>query len=154
MNWTSTRKTKRKPSGGSIATAFRLESVFIACFCAWLALGRPAFGVSGAQDKKQAQESYALIAGTVFQKSGLSLAGAEITVTPLPPEESSGKPRKIKKVRAASDSRGEFAMRVPAVPMRYTVSVEAAGFQSQDKEITIQGEDHVDLYFRLDPAAK
>lgn len=106
--------------------------------------------VSGEKNKK-AQESYALIAGTVFRSSGFSLPGAEVTVTPDP----DAKPRrKLKKTKVLSDSRGEFAVRVPAEPMRYTVSVKAGGFRPQEKPVSIQADERVDLFFHLEAETK
>ena len=146
-------KTKRKPLGGSHAGPFPGVPVFIACLCTILILHQTAPGAS-AKSEKKAAKAYALIAGTVFQPSGLSLAGATVTVTPVSPDTTGGKPRKMKKVRVASDARGEFAVRVPPVPMRYTVSVEASGFQPQSKEVAIQGDERVDLFVQLEAAAK
>ncbi len=108
---------------------------------------------AGPRDKKgkKAQKPYALVAGTVFQGSGFILRGAEVTVTPKP----EGKPAaKVKKVKAFSDSRGEFAVRLPAIPMRYTVTVKATGFKTQEKHLSISAEERVDLFFRLEPVAK
>ena len=102
----------------------------------------------GAADKsKRAAEAYGLVAGTVFQESGLVLRGAEITVRPDP----EGKPSvKLKTATSFSDARGEFAVRVPALPMRYIVSVRAAGFQKQEKTAELHGEERIDLFFRLE----
>ena len=146
-------KTKRKPRGGSCAGPVAGTPVFIVCFCALLILNPAAPGAPTSSEKKTAQ-SYALIAGTVFQPSGLSLPGATVTITPASPGNAGGKVKKAKKVRVASDARGEFAVRVPPVPMRYTVSVEASGFQPQSKEVAIQGDERVDLFVRLETAAK
>ena len=113
-------------------------------------------GAVGAADKKpkKAAEAYALVAGSVFQKSGLSLPGAEVTVTAVPEETQAGKVRKPKPLKYVSDARGEFAVRLPAVPMRYTVSVKSAGFEEQEKQVTISGDERVDLFFRLEPVSK
>jgi hypothetical protein len=113
-------------------------------------------GAVRAADKKpkKAAEAYALVAGTVFQNSGLSLPGAEVTVTAIPQETQGGKLRKSKPLKYVSDARGEFAVRLPAVPMRYTVSVKSAGFEEQEKQVTISGDERVDLFFRLGPVSK
>ena len=108
-------------------------------------------GSSGAD--KKSSEAYAVAAGTVFQESGYALAGA--TVTLAPDAQADAAPRKgAKKLRAISDSRGEFVFRVPAGPARYTVQVEAKGFQSQEKSVEIQGEERTDVTFQLQPRSK
>jgi hypothetical protein len=108
---------------------------------------------AGARDKKgkQTQKPYALVTGTVFQQSGFIVRGAEVTVTPNPERKPAAK---VKKAKAFSDSRGEFAVRLPAIPMRYTVKVKAKGFKTQEKSVSISLDERVDLFFRLEPAAK
>ncbi len=100
------------------------------------------------KEKKRA-EKFGVIAGTVFQESGLSLRGARVTITPAP-EDGSKVDRKRTKT-AITDSRGEFAVRVPAGAMRYTVRVEADGWQPAEKTVVVQWEERVDVFFRLTP---
>lgn len=104
-----------------------------------------------AADKKPAP--YGLIAGSVFRETGRSLAGAEIRVEPAAASES-GTRIKIKKIEGRTDGRGEFAIRVPAEPMRYTLRVSAPGYQPQEKAVSINGEDRIDVFFTLEPASK
>ena len=87
-----------------------------------------------------------MIAGSVFRDTGFSLAGAELTVEP-----EANTPSKFKRIKTVTDARGEFAVRVPAAPMRYTVSVKARRYRLDRKEVSIQGEERVDLIFRLEP---
>jgi hypothetical protein len=109
---------------------------------------------SGADKKRrQGQVSYALIAGTVFQRSGFSLPGAEVIVSAAPEERQKAK-RKFKPVSYVADDRGEFAVRVPPVPASYIVTARAPGFQQQEKRVIVSGDERVDLFFRLDPAVK
>ncbi|MCC6859844.1 MAG: carboxypeptidase regulatory-like domain-containing protein [Bryobacterales bacterium] len=108
-----------------------------------------AAGTAAAQHRESRSQSYALIAGTVFQESGLSLRGAEVSLEPDPQD---ARTHKLKKSRAVSDSRGEFAFRVPAVPSRYTVKVKRAGFSPQEKVAAVSGDERIDLVFRLEPA--
>jgi len=98
-----------------------------------------------AQRRKQPQ-SYAVIAGTVFQETGLSLPGARITVTPL---ESEGGRRVTKAATETSNAQGEFAIRVPAGSMRYNVKVEARGFEPAEKEVQVEWDQRVEVFFRL-----
>lgn len=106
---------------------------------------------SGAE--KKTAEGYALLAGTVFQESGYALAGAALTLTPDPAGEAAAR-KGAKKAHAISDSRGEFVFRVPAGPARYSVQVDAKGFQSQEKSVEIQGEERTDVTFQLQPRSK
>lgn len=90
---------------------------------------------------------YAVIAGTVFRPPGLALAGAEVEVTP----DAEGKTKKLK---AVADPRGEFAVRVPAVPMKYKVDVKYSGYKPQQQTVAIEGEQRKDLTFQLELAGK
>ncbi len=102
--------------------------------------------------QKKGEKPHALIAGTVFRDNGMALPGAEVVVEPTPgaPKEV----RKIKKVKILTDPRGEFAIRVPPVQASYRLSVSASGFQTQEKSVTIAGEDRIDVFVRLEPASK
>jgi hypothetical protein len=103
-----------------------------------------------AKDKKKSTESWSVIAGTVFRDPGFALPGAEVT---LEPEQPAGKNYKVKRQQSISNSRGEYAFRVPVVPLRYTVSVRAKGYQPEEKPAEIQGEQRIDVYFSLKPEA-
>jgi len=124
---------------------------FLAASFILLACLLPATLLAGPGPKKKAPAPYALISGTVFRDSGLALPRAEVTVAP---QGAFGKSAKHKKTSAVADSRGEFAIRVPALPMRYTVIVKAPGYQTQEKSVSIAGEDRVDVFFRLEAASK
>ena len=102
--------------------------------------------------EKRKVEPYGLVAGTVFREPGFALAGAAVTVVPNP--EQGQAPVKIKKLQAFSDARGEFAFRVPPVPMRYTVHVTAKGYQAQEKSVSIAGEERTEATFELHPESK
>ncbi len=132
-----TRK-KRKASGSKLAGA-ALLLLFL-------------FTIPASADKKPKKASetgqpFAVIAGTVFRPPGFALPGAGIQIVP----DSEGKPKKI---TAVSDGRGEFAVRVSSVPLRYTVSVQCNGYQSQRKTVQIEGEQRKELTFQLEPEAK
>ncbi len=129
---------KRRRTGSRFA-------VVAACL-AGLALASPP------DKKKQPQPETALIAGTVFRETGMALAGADVTLAPLAGD--SKEKRRIKKIEALTDSRGEFAFRVPAVPSRYSVSVKAAGYSAQQKEVTVASDERIDVFFRLETASK
>jgi hypothetical protein len=132
------RRTKRRRTGNS-------RLAVLACAAAlWL---WPA-AVPARGGDQTALKTYALIAGTVFQESGLSLRGAEIQLVPDPQD---AKSLKLKKLQGISDSRGEFAFRVPAQPARYIVKVRRRGFTPQEKPVAVRGDERIDLVFRLEP---
>lgn len=101
--------------------------------------------------KKDKSEPFALVAGTVFREPGFALPGAEVSLKPEPDAQSTVK---VKPAKLISSPRGEFVFRVPAAPMRYTVSVKAQGFREQSKPVTISGDERVDVFFRLETESK
>ena len=101
------------------------------------------------EDRKPA--SYAVVTGTVFRDTGMSLPGAEVT---LAAAGDSKEAKKFKKQTVAASPRGEFVFRVPAAAGNYTVSVRASGYESQQKPVTVTGEERIDVFFRLEPASK
>ncbi|MEP6538981.1 MAG: carboxypeptidase-like regulatory domain-containing protein [Bryobacteraceae bacterium] len=104
--------------------------------------------VAEKKPKKQAvSEAYSVIVGTVYRPPGFALPGAEVEITP----EVDGKPKKMK---AVSDSRGEFAVRVPVVPIKYKVDVKMNGYQPQQQTVAIEGEQRKELSFQLEPVIK
>ena len=100
---------------------------------------------------KQDPAEYAVVAGTVFREPGFALAGAEVTLAPLPP---AGSHQKVKKLKTDSSPRGEFAFRVPPGPMQYTLSVTCKGFKPEEKTTSIQSLERVDVNFVLTEEAK
>jgi hypothetical protein len=106
--------------------------------------------IAARKDKsKEASAPFALIAGTVYKPPGFSLPGAEVTVSPEQPEASG---TKLKKSQAVTDARGEFALRVPAVPAKWRVDVKMNGYRPGQKSVSIEGKQRVDLSMVLDPA--
>ncbi len=106
-----------------------------------------ATGLLSGTDRKQQTQTYAIVGGTVFRESGFALPGAEVAIS------QTGVP-KPKKMKATSDSRGEFAFRVPTVAARYTVSVAAKGYAHQEKSVSVDGEVREDVTFSLAPESK
>lgn len=107
-------------------------------------------------DKKSKEKAdaqpYAVLAGTVFRESGFALAGAEVMIAPDP--QPGQAPVKIQYPRAISDNRGEFAFRVPAAAMRYTVSAKAKGFEAKQKSADVEGEVRIDVTLILPAMSK
>jgi hypothetical protein len=100
--------------------------------------------------KKGNQTQTGVIAGTVFQQSGFVLRGAGVMVKPMVADGVKIDKKQIHSVK--TDGRGEFAVRVPGGGLRYTVSVESEGWQSQQKDVEVPWDQRVDVNFRLKPA--
>ena len=111
-------------------------------------------GAAHADKKKEkaAAQPYAVLGGTVFRESGMSLPGAEVSIVPDP--QPGQTPVKIQNPKAVSDNRGEFAFRVPSTPMRYTVSAKAKGFEGRQKSADIEGEIRIDVTLILPAVSK
>jgi CarboxypepD_reg-like domain len=93
---------------------------------------------------------FAMMAGTVFRTPGFALGDAEVTVSPETDEKDGVK---FKKTQAVTNFRGEWAVRVPPVPMKYTVYVKCSGYESQEKTVTIAGEMREEVNFVLEAKA-
>lgn len=83
----------------------------------------------GAAGQKNA--SYAIVEGTVFRDPGLAVLDAKVTI-----EETGGKK---KKQETATNARGEFLFRVPAVEASYVVRASMKGYRSEEKEAKVAG---------------
>lgn len=101
-----------------------------------------------ARKQEKPAAAFAVIAGTVFRPPGLALPGASLRIEPNE-KEASG--TKLKRADAVTDSRGEFAVRVPAVPSKWTVHVQATGYAEQTKDVVVEGEQRYDLSLQLEP---
>lgn len=97
---------------------------------------------------------HAVVAGTVFRENGFSLPGAALT---LAVKDAPGMPKnkkKMKKLQSVSDSRGEFAFRVPPGAATYLVRASLKGFQSVEKEASVAGEERVEVTLVLPDESK
>jgi hypothetical protein len=131
------RKMKRKRRSGTSLALFLIAFLPLA---------------TQAAKKKVVPEAYGLVSGTVFRESGYTLPNADVTLLPDPQPDSA--PLKVKKLQAVSDPRGEFVFRVPPASMRYSVKVAAKGYLSQQKSVTVQGEERIEVTFQLQPESK
>jgi carboxypeptidase family protein len=102
---------------------------------------------AGKKPVKKSVQPYAVVAGTVFRDSGLSLAGATVTLAVKDD-------LKTKRQQAVSDARGEFAFHVPVTPAIYVVRASLKGFHSEEKEAAVGGEGRVDVTFMLAAESK
>lgn len=134
-------KRKKKRIGTNAVYGLGLAAAVLACI----------LPVQAAK-KKNAPGTYALVAGTVFSANGYALPDADVALTPDPSPDSA--PLKLKKLQAVSNSRGEFAFRVPLGAMRYILSASAKGYRPGQKPVLLQGEDRLDVALQLDPESK
>ncbi len=95
-----------------------------------------------------AEESYALIGGSVFRPNGTSMPSVEVALTADPDEPQKGKKPKAQK--QTSNFRGEFTFRVPAKPMRYTLSVRSSGYKPLTKTVQVAGDERQDVSLMLE----
>lgn len=100
----------------------------------------------GAADKNDAP--HAVVAGTVFRENGFSLPGATVTLVVKDAN------KKAKKLQSVSDSRGEFAFRVPPGAATYVVRASTKGFQAVEKEASVSGEERVEVTLMLPAESK
>jgi len=93
--------------------------------------------------EKQKEKPYALLQGNVFTAEGFALPGIEVSVK----REDDRKA----KWRAVSNSRGEFAVRLPAGAATYEVSTHSKQFENQTKTVEVAGgtKESVVVVFRL-----
>ena len=133
------------------SSAFRRREDAAAA-CALLLLLLAGIVPAAAAKKRAVSQSYATVAGTVFDQRGYALPSADVALIPDPPAENT--PVKIKKLQALSDSRGEFAFHVPPGAVHYTVKVSAKGYQPSQKSVSVEGEERVDVTFQLEPESK
>lgn len=97
---------------------------------------------------------YSVIAGTVFREPGFALPGASVTLEQLPPAAPAEKPKKLPKpLKTTTDSRGEYAFRMPANEHRFRLSASARGMTTESKEAAAAPGVRIDVFFELKPVA-
>lgn len=129
-----TRMTKTRRRTTTTGSKLGILAFAAVVFCCTLAGAAPP-----SKDKDKKSEAYALVAGTVFRDPGFAMPGVEVVLVPA----------KGKKQKTVSDRRGEFVFRVPPEPADYTVAISAKGFESQQKTVSVHGEERVEVTFSL-----
>jgi hypothetical protein len=111
---------------------------------------------AAAARKKPLLDTYAVVSGSVFQDNGYALPGAGVILVPEAQSNSSpnGSPNKTQPIQLATDTRGEFIVRVPPGPMHYTVGVRAKGYQNQQKSVSVTDQERVEVTFQLERESK
>jgi Carboxypeptidase regulatory-like domain len=136
-------KRKRKPRK-KIGTRRALLSTLLSALL--LAVFLP---VTAIAKKKSAPDTPAIVSGSVFSDNGYALADADVTLAPRKVQSGKSKP-----MQAVSDARGEFVFHVPAGPAQYTVTVSAKGYRSQQKSVSLQDQERVEVTFQLEHESK
>jgi hypothetical protein len=118
---------------------------YLVCLAAVLVLC-----AAGKKDKKAnaAAVSPAILAGTVFGGAGFAQRGADVVV-----KRADATPPGKENWKAISDARGEFFMRLPPGPAKYTVSVRARGWKPQEKQVSFEADERLETNFLLEPEA-
>ncbi|MEW6211482.1 MAG: carboxypeptidase-like regulatory domain-containing protein [Acidobacteriota bacterium] len=97
-----------------------------------------------------------LIRGAVFDAGGLSLGGVRIKLVRIPTEEEQKDKKKIEALSRdyITNSRGEFAFRLPSVRARYQVTASLVGYKPETKTVDVGESEAVPLAFSLEPEKK
>ena len=103
-------------------------------------------------DKVKSRTS--LIRGAVFDIDGRSLAGAKVKLVRVPTAEEHQEKKPVESLKRdyTSNSRGEFAFRVPARRARYQVTASLSGYKPETKVVDVQEDEAVPLAFSLTPS--
>ena len=104
-------------------------------------------------DKSKTRTS--LIRGAVFDVDGRSLPGAKLKLVRVPTAEEDKERKRVEsfKLDYTSNSRGEFAFRVPARRARYQVTASLGGYKPETKVVEVHEDEAVPLAFSLAPSS-
>src|SRR5262249_53928478 len=102
------------------------------------------------------KERTSLVRGAVFDSKGASLAGARVKLSRVPTDEEAKEKKHVSShsMSYTTNSRGEFAFRLPAVRARYEVTASADGYKSETKTVEVSESEAVPLAFSLEPGKK
>lgn len=106
--------------------------------------------VIAGKKKEKAAAEYSVVAGTVFRQPGFALVEASVTLAAVDQSGSASG----KKLQFSTNTRGEFAFRVPAIAAKYIVAASAKGFSKEQKTVEVQPSERVDVTFMLAPESK
>ena len=97
-----------------------------------------------------------LIRGAVFDFQGASLAGVHLKLERIPTEDEEKDKKRFKSFSLSytTNSRGEFAFRIPAVRARYQISATIHGYKLEKKIVDVNESESVPLSFSLEPVKK
>lgn len=94
-----------------------------------------------------------LVRGAVFDANGYSLPGVRLKLVRVASEEEAKDKKKFDSVKMdyITNSRGEFAFRLPPVRARYQVTALLRGYKPQVKTVDVGEDEAVPLAFSLEP---
>jgi hypothetical protein len=94
-----------------------------------------------------------LLRGAVFNANGFSLPGVRVKLVRVANEEEAKDKKKVDsfKMDYITNSRGEFAFRLPPVRARYQVTAVVSGYKPQVKTVDVGEDEAVPLAFSLEP---
>lgn len=94
-----------------------------------------------------------LLRGAVFNANGFSLPGVRVKLVRVANEEEAKDNKKIASLKMdyITNSRGEFAFRLPPVRARYQVTAIVSGYKPQVKTVDVGEDEAVPLAFSLEP---
>jgi hypothetical protein len=97
-----------------------------------------------------------LIRGAVFDTSGLSLSGVRLKLVRIQTVEEEKERKRIDSLTRdyTTNSRGEFAFRLPSIRARYRVTAVRDGFKTETKTVEVSEGESVPLAFSLEPVKK
>ncbi len=100
----------------------------------------------------QKAQRTSLIRGAVFDSSGASLAGARVKLVRIPTDQEAKEKKKIESLSRdyVSNSRGEFAFRLPSMRARYQLTAMLSGYKPETKVVDINEGESAPVAFSLE----
>jgi hypothetical protein len=93
-----------------------------------------------------------LLRGAVFDENGFSLPGVRLKLVRVPNDAEARDKKKLEPVKQdyLTNSRGEFAFRLPPMRARYQVTAMRSGYKPQVKTVDVNADESVPLAFTLE----
>jgi hypothetical protein len=97
-----------------------------------------------------------LVRGAVFDSEGRSLAGARVKLVRIRTEEEEKEGKRIESLSRdyITNSRGEFAFRLPSLRARYRLTATLDGYKPDTKEVSVNENEAVPVAFSLERTRK
>ncbi len=97
-----------------------------------------------------------LIRGSVFDAQGRSISGARIKLVRIPSQDETKDGKHFKGLSRdyVSNSRGEFAFRLPSARARYRITAGAPGYRMDTKDVDVNESEAVPVAMTLLPIKK
>lgn len=101
------------------------------------------------KEKKAAGVQDTLVLVTAFSETGQTLRGARVW---LYPGDAAGNIVKGKSVDGQTNNMGEIPFHVPKTEAHYVLVAEQKGFERTQKQVSVRGEDQLDVFLQLPPS--